>query len=258
MVSLKPKQQIDKLLPYGIIATRKWLLSQGMSRHAIDNSLKSNKLRALSVGVYTRYDTPLSWQGIVYSLQKMSNEHICLGGLSALEQLGFGHYLRGSKFTTIHLYSEKKLPSWLNKLDLSMNFTWHSTKMLWPDNMHSLGSFSREMLLNQGLTSIKVSCPEKAYLEMLMDVPKDISFDHANEIIQGMTSLSPKKLETLLITCKSIKVKRLFLWLAESQGYVWFNRLDVSKVDLGSGKRVISQSGKLDKKYLITVPKDLL
>jgi hypothetical protein len=72
-----------------------------------------------------------------------------------------------------------------------------------------------------------------------------------------MTSLSPKKLNNLLSQCKNIKVKRLFLWLAENHNYAWFKKLEVEKLDLGSGKRVIAEDGKLDKKYLITVPKYL-
>ena len=54
-----------------------------------------------------------------------------------------------------------------------------------------------------------------------MDVPKTISFEHVNEIMQGMTSLFPKKARELLSQCQNIKVKRLFLWLAEKQGNAW-------------------------------------
>jgi hypothetical protein len=52
-------------------------------------------------------------------------------------------------------------------------------------------------------------------------------------------------------------VKRLFFWLAQRQSYSWFKKLDRSKYDLGSGKRVIAKGGKLDKDYLITVPMDI-
>lgn len=107
------------------------------------------------------------------------------------------------------------------------------------------------------MPTLTVSCPEKAFLEMMLDVPKSISFDHANEIMQGMTSLSPNKLENLLKACKSIKAKRLFLWFAGKQGYAWFRKLDLTDVALGTGNRVIAKSGKLDKKYLITVPEHL-
>ena len=75
--------------------------------------------------------------------------------------------------------------------------------------------------------------------------------------MQGMTSLSPKKLVVLLHACRNVKVKRLFFWLAERQGYSWSQKLDYRMFDLGKGKRVIASKGKLDNKYLITVPEHL-
>ena len=262
MSALKTKEQLDELLPYGMIATRQWLSSQGMGRHAIDNALKSKKLESLAVGVYARSGLPISWEGVVYSLQRMGDQPIHVGGLSALEQLGFGQYLSVSKVKNIHLYSETRFPSWLGKIMHDVNFHWHGTKKLWPnDSLKKLSSvdenFSREVNWHQSLPPLKISCPEKAYLEILLDVPNSISFDHANEIMQGMTSLSPKKLKVLLKSCQSVKVKRLFFWFAEKQGYTWFKKLDSQKFDFGKGKRVIVKSGKLDKKYLITVPEHL-
>ena len=257
MVTLTPKQQLENLLPYNMIATRKWLSSKGMSRHAIDNTLKSNKLKPLAVGVYTRPESPSSWQSVVCSLQLMTDYPIYLGGLSALQQFGLAQYLTSDHTKTIHLYSENKPPSWLDKIQQETHFKWHRTKTFWEDKLFSTDPFSREIDWHQGLPALKVSCPEKAFLEMLVDVPKSISFDHANEIMQGMTSLSPNKLNSLLKGCKSIKAKRLFLWFAEQQDYAWFRKLDLTDVELGTGNRVIAKGGKLDKKYLITVPRDL-
>jgi hypothetical protein len=53
-----------------------------------------------------------------------------------------------------------------------------------------------------------------------------------------------------------VKAKRLFFWLAERQGYAWFKKLDPDRFDLGHGKRVIVKGGRLDRKYLITVPEE--
>lgn len=252
-----PKQQLKNILPYSMIATRKWLSSKGMSRHAIDNLLKSNRLKPLAVGVYTRADSPPSWQSIVCSLQLMTDYPIYIGGLSALQQLGFSQYLTDTHIKTIHLYSNHKPPSWLKKIQHETHFKWHGTQAFWAENIFSTKKFSREIDWHQGLPTLNISCPEKAFLEMLVDVPKNISFDHANEIMQGMTSLSPNKLNTLLTSCKSIKAKRLFLWFAKKQNYAWFKKLDLSHLELGAGNRVIAKSGKLDKQYLITVPEHL-
>ena len=84
-----------------------------------------------------------------------------------------------------------------------------------------------------------------------------MTFEHANELMQGLVNLSPRKLDTLLKACKSVKVKRLFFWLANRQAYPWFSKLNVADYDLGSGKRFVAKNGKLDTKYLITVPSQM-
>ncbi|WP_405035608.1 type IV toxin-antitoxin system AbiEi family antitoxin domain-containing protein [Pseudidiomarina sp. CB1] len=53
------------------------------------------------------------------------------------------------------------------------------------------------------------------------------------------------------------KVKRLFLYLAEKANHDWVQYLDLSSVNLGSGKRAIVANGVYIPKYQITVPKEL-
>lgn len=257
MKGLEHKITLDSLLPYGMIATKQWMLFMGLSLHSIDNALKSKKLVMQATGVYARNGVPVTWQGVVCSLQRMSEQAVHVGGLSALEILGFGHYLSDKKSLTIHLYSHNKLPPWLGKLKVPVNFKWHGTKTLWLSDSLVLETYVMEHSWREDLPTVKLSCPEKACLEMLMNVPKNISFDHADELMQSMTSLSPKKLVVLLHACRNVKVKRLFFWLAERQGYSWTKKLDYKKFDLGKGKRVIANKGKLDSRYLITVPESL-
>jgi hypothetical protein len=42
--------------------------------------------------------------------------------------------------------------------------------------------------------------------------------------------------------------------LAQKHAHPWFKQLDLTKVSLGSGKRALFPGGRLDPKYLITVP----
>ena len=72
-----------------------------------------------------------------------------------------------------------------------------------------------------------------------------------------MSTSAPGRIGRLLRECRSVKVKRLFLWFAERHGHAWFERLDLDGVDLGSGKRMLVRGGKLDPKYRITVPGDI-
>jgi hypothetical protein len=75
--------------------------------------------------------------------------------------------------------------------------------------------------------------------------------------MEGLNNLPPKQVQALLEDCQSVKVKRLFLYMAEKANHSWFKQLDLSKLDLGSGKRSIVKSGVLIDKYGITVPKEL-
>ncbi|PCH58852.1 MAG: hypothetical protein COC14_00010 [Burkholderiaceae bacterium] len=254
MTEIGLKSQLDELLPFGMLATKQWLLAKGVGRHRIDNALKSRKLERLATGVYARVGVPVTWQGVVSSLQKMVEDPVHVGGLSALALLGFGHYLPSPKTVTIHLYSQAKRPLWLERLDLPVAFIWHSAKALWSPEFITMKDYGVEHDWREDLPPVTLSCPEKACLEMLMGVPTNISFDHANQLMQGMTSLSPRKLAFLLNHCRNVKVKRLFFWLAQRQHYLWLKKLDYHDFDLGSGNRVIATGGKLDKTYLITVP----
>ena len=63
-------------------------------------------------------------------------------------------------------------------------------------------------------------------------------------------------MQDLLERCSSVKVKRVFLFLAEKLELPFFLKLKLDDVDIGSGKRVIVKGGKYDAKYLITVPRE--
>jgi len=94
-------------------------------------------------------------------------------------------------------------------------------------------------------------------LELLDELPRRESFHQVDMLVEGLRTLSPRRIQTLLADCKSIKVKRLFFWFAERHQPSWLKQIDRASIDLGTGKRMLVKGGKLDQKYLITVPDDL-
>ena len=80
-------------------------------------------------------------------------------------------------------------------------------------------------------------------MEMLSLIPKGQSFDEALRITEGLTTLRSQLVQNLLEECNSVKVKRLFLFMAEKHEHQWFNELNLEKINLGSGKRVIVEDG---------------
>ena len=104
---------------------------------------------------------------------------------------------------------------------------------------------------------VRYSSKERAVLELLDELPERESFHQVDALMEGLSDLSPRRLQTLLEACASVKVKRLFLFFADRHRHAWRSRLDVSRIDLGSGKRVLVKGGRLDPNYHITVPSDL-
>jgi len=104
-----------------------------------------------------------------------------------------------------------------------------------------------------GEYSIIVSSPERAIMEALYFVPQKETFEEARLLMEGLVTLRPKLAQELLEKINSIKVKRLFMYLAEECNLPWVSKINLSGVNLGSGKRIIVKGGTFDKKYKITV-----
>lgn len=51
-----------------------------------------------------------------------------------------------------------------------------------------------------------------------------------------------------------IKVKRLFLYMAERHQHPWLAQIQTARITPGTGKRVLIKHGVLDPQYQITVP----
>jgi hypothetical protein len=258
------RKTLALLLPEGSVITRPWLIDQGFNRHAIDNLVKSDQLTSLAPGVYTRPDSSPTWQGLVHFLQTALSLNLTIGGQTALELLGLSHYVPLGSKKIIHLYGTDKLPAWLNRLSLKAEFQRHSEWDLL-GNRHNatdghsdpLHPFTLRYSWKEGKDDLVISSPERALLEVLVGVPGDTSVEHADQLLQSMTSLSPRNLQVLLEQCHNIKVRRLFFLLADRHQHPWLEKLHREKIDLGAGKRMLVKEGRLDKKYNITVPKYL-
>jgi hypothetical protein len=84
-----------------------------------------------------------------------------------------------------------------------------------------------------GSYSVTVSTPERAIMDVLYGVPDEESYEEAKLLMEGLTTLRPQVVQALLKQCASVKVKRLFMVVAESCQHSWVKKLDLSKVDFG-------------------------
>jgi hypothetical protein len=144
-----------------------------------------------------------------------------------------------------------KLPYWLRQQTEVWQLQYFTTNLFAQAPL--LGLTEQRL----GNLAINISTPERASLEMLYLVPHTQSVEEAWLLMEGLVTLRPRLVQSLLAACNSIKVRRLFLYLAEQHQHPWFERLDLSAIDLGVGNRSIVSGGRLDPKYQITVPANM-
>lgn len=263
--------RLEKILPEGLLVDAGWLEREGYSRALRSQYVSAGWLEQPARGVFRRSRGTVGWEQVVISLQTLLGQPVSVGGRSALELQGYAHYLSHAQ-KAVHLYSDGKLPSWLHKLPLEQHFITHNRLRLFPRIMVpsegiSLDAASLEEggFLEQGLRITRwgqwnwplvVSTPERAYLELLDELPHKETFHMADVLMEGLPNLSPRRMQALLETVGSIKVKRLFFFFAQRHGHKWLVRIKKDKIDLGHGKRVLVSDGKLDPTFLITIPRE--
>jgi hypothetical protein len=110
---------------------------------------------------------------------------------------------------------------------------------------------------NEGAFQIKIASPERAILECLYLTPDKQDLLETYQIMSGLVNLRPDMVQTLLNECKSVKVKRLFLYMLKKANHQWGQFLDLSEVNLGTGDRELVKNGIYDPEFHITVPREL-
>lgn len=235
--------------PKGVVATPPWLEQQGVSHDLVKKYQRSGWVRRIERGAYARLEDSVDWTGGLNAVQHQLQLPVTLGAKRALEVQGYGHYVRQREGGTVRLYAPHgtRLPTWFARHDWGVKLKFTAAD-LFPGKM-TMGLTERP----SGDFPIRLSAPERAMLETLNDVPRLQSFEEARLLMGGLTTLRPELVQELLEACRSVKAKRLFLFLAEEADHAWVKELAPSKVILGKGKRSIVKGGRLDPKYQITV-----
>lgn len=245
--------KINNLLqhwPKDTVATSSWLKEQGIDALLKKRYQETAWIESIGYGAVIRKGDIVEWPGALFALQDQLHIEIHVGGKSALELQGYAHFIKFEQ-PGVHLYLSygKKLPLWFSTRAWKQDLFIHKTKFLETAvglTFHQQPSFS-----------IKISGPERAFLEMLYLVPHHQDLQECYYLLENMIDLRPTVLQILLEKTSSIKVKRLFFFLSDKLKHPWLKPLDKSRISLGSGKRKIVEGGALDKKYLITVPREL-
>ena len=242
--------------PEGAVATYGWLAQQGISRQLASTYKRSNWIVTVGNGAFARTGEKIDWTGGLYAVQQELGCTIHVAAKTALAQQGYAHFLPLGEGSPIWLLGQpgERLPTWFHRAPWGKRVQ-YSTAALWPDKVQgTLGMTERTV----SRLNLRVATAERAMFEVLHFVPQRQSFEEARLLMEGLFSLRPRLVQSLLEACAFVKVKRLFLALAESCGHSWLTKLDLPKVTLGAGKRALVSGGRLHPKYQITVPAEFL
>ncbi len=234
----------------GTVLLASWLEKNGISRDLQQYYLKSGWLESYGIGAFKRPNENIRWTGALNSLQRQTEVTVHIGGLTSISLQGLSHYVRMEK-EPLYLFSPQyvKLPKWFLTQEWSNQIVHVKTKFL-PANS-ALFEYSLYGL------KLQISSPERAILECLYLAPDRFDVVECYQILEGLANLRPKILQELLENCNSIKVKRLFLFMASKARHQWLDFVDQSRIDLGAGDRVIVKGGVYISKYKISIPKEL-
>ncbi|MBE9548625.1 MAG: type IV toxin-antitoxin system AbiEi family antitoxin [Proteobacteria bacterium] len=252
-MSTVKETKLNRLLstqPSDIVLSSAWLVDQGYSLDLQKRYKKSQWFDSIGTGAMIRHGDQVDYLGGIYALQSQLGLSVHPAGKTALSLQGKVHYLELST-RKAQLFGGKgeNLPLWFKKRDWGLSIECKLTTFLPPE----LGLIEIE----HKSFKVQVSSPARAVMECLYLAPGSQPLLEVFELMEGLNNLRPATVQKLLEGCTSVKVKRLFLYLADKAEHEWYNYINLDKVDLGSGKRAIVSDGVYVSKYQITVPKDL-
>ena len=246
----KLKSLVHSLPRHGVV-TRSALAALGVTPQHTQKYVASGWLETVGSGVFKRPgDTP-TWQGALHALQAQDGLAVHVGGLTALAAQGVAQFARLGR-GHVWLFSQPGVrpPLWFRRYR-------------WPDQVSHVtskflpaGLAVREQAL--GGFSLLASTPERALLECLFLAPDRMDLEETYGLLENQRTLRPKVMQSLLEACSSVKVKRLFMFMAERAGLPVVAKLARDRIDLGSGPRTIVAKGAYVAKYEIVVPRSLV
>lgn len=244
-------QQIMELVPRDSVLFGQWLSNQGLDARQQYAYMKSGWLVRITKGVYKMHGATPTMMAVVSSYNTQLDKHCIVGAFTALQLRGYAHFLPMGK-PKAYLFTDRKnkLPSWIVNSDWDMSVKYMTTSFL------GNGLLGVEpMTLEQH--ELLVSSPERSILECLNLPDAASSLLDTYYVMEGLTTLRPKLVQELLESCTSLKVKRLFLYLAEKANHPWCKALNLDRISLGTSRLMISPTGKYINKYHMTIPKEL-
>ncbi len=238
--------------PAGAVRAISAIKNEGYSQALLNSYRQSKWLTTVGDNAVYRTGDKISPLSALYALNEDLHLNVHLGGRSALEIHGYAHYLRNKRAELSFFGHASRIPKWVTEYDWGQNVRYRASRLFPEDFAEGLE------IKNEDGFHYLISNPAQAMAEYLSLIPRAASVEEAKDLMAGLATLRPERVKRLLTVCSSIKVKRLFLLLAEECNHSWVSKIDIESIDLGTGNRNLTLGGKLHKKYKITVPESVL
>ncbi len=238
---LKNLLQLNKEIPVTTEKLKRMGISPFLAR-----KYKENKwLESIGVGAYKFPGTQLTIEGLLHSIQKDLSLPIYAGAKTALEMAGIRHYYREKE--KVYLFSDRKsnLPLWIK------NYPWDRDMIPIKTSKWN----KKEYMYNPGTKEFDffIASKELAILQQIELINRGERFEETAQLFELLDSLDPERLNELL-TEASIKVKRIFLFLADHYNHPWRKNIQPDVIDSGRSIITIEKRGKYLKNFHLVIP----
>jgi hypothetical protein len=251
-MSIQNKDKLQNLLqtwPQGVVATTQWIMSKGISRSLIEKYKANGWISSLDVGAYYKPQDKIEWFGALHALQFQLNTSIHIGGKSALEFQGHGHFVAlGRPRVDLLKAPGSYIPKWFSRYK-------------WPEDLRITQSnlfpplMEQEELLIQNI-AVLVSSRERATLELLHMAPLLYDFEDVRILMESLGTLRPAILNELFQRCSSEKAKRLLLYFGDVQGHSWRKHIDDKAKVSSYLLKIVNRGGGYNAKYNLFLPRE--
>lgn len=232
----------------GAVHNLDWLSKYKVNSKLAYKYVQTGYLKGIGSGVFAKSTDKIDPFSVVKCLQQEVGLNLHISGKASLELHGHEHYLQLSDNNELTLisYSSRAFPEWPENCSEEFQISFKKSSLF--KNVNFLSSY-----VSKNGFEVKISSREMAILELIDSLNLKSSLEVVENYLESLQTLRSSIVQELLEECNSVKVKRVFLYLAEKLELDFFKKLDLDKIDLGSGKRVVVEKGQLDKKYQITV-----
>ncbi len=225
-------KQILASVPRGEPLSTAELRSRGVSAFRASALARSGWLVHLARGVYMLPGDTLSRDGCIAFLSAQT-PGLHVGSRTALAWRGFRQNIAFRERLGLWGEVPRRLPEWFTQRFAAG----YQATQLFDDTMRTRLGLQP---LPTGDPRVLVSVPERAMLEMLSDVGKEVSLSEARDLIESLPDLRAKVLDELLAHTTRIKVVRLAADLAAESNLPWAKLAAKHRSRIGGGARWVA------------------